>query len=72
MEKIVYSKEMVEQIGNELLRRRIVNMRDGTPLTHDEIKCMLCGAYAVLYSTASNLTDAFRFLDKYAYELLVV
>lgn len=70
MKKIVYTKDMIDQIGNELIRRRDIDDRDGAPLNRDEINCMLSGVYAVLCSTADNLSDAYRFLDQYEQDLI--
>lgn len=70
MKKIIYSKEIIDHIGDELIRRRNINIKDDAPLTSDEIGCMLSGVYAVLCSTADNLADAFRFLESYEHELL--
>lgn len=70
MKRIVYSEAMIDLIGDELIRRRNINVRDGAPLTTDEINCMLNGVYAVLCSTADNLADAYRFLEPYEQALL--
>lgn len=70
MKKTVYSKDMIDQIGAELLRRRDINIRDGAPLSKDEINCMLSGVYAVLCSTADNLADAYMMLDEYEQKLI--
>lgn len=64
---MIYSKDMVERIGEELLRRRV---RDDTPLTRDETLAMLQGVYAVMCCTADNLSEAYRWLEQYEHELL--
>lgn len=65
-----YSKDMVERIGEELLRRRDICVRDDAPLTRDEMLAMLQGVYAVMCCTADNLSEAYRWLEQYEHELL--
>lgn len=70
MNKITYSKDAIDLVGEELVRRRDINIRDDAPLTDDEIRCMLSGVYAMLCATADNVADTYRWLEQYEHELL--